>query len=181
MLRLSASNSRAGAAISSALNGTLNSAQVLAAGSELLSGFNFSLNTAVFQEMRRTTEFKWVPQDRMGQRPARQFVGLGDDTMVLPGVIYPEWKGSSNAMATLRSMAGFAQPFIMMDSQGHIYGRWIIENIEETRSIFAAFTQPKKIEFVVTLKMFDQGDSSLLPNLSGTLLGAAINLGSALV
>lgn len=147
----------------------------------MLGSFRFSLNTAVFQEMRRSTEFKWAAQDRIGQQPARQFVGFGDDTLVLPGVIYPEWKGSSNAMAQLRSMAAVAQPYLLMDAQGHIYGRWVIDSVEETRSIFAAFNQPRKIEFTVTIKLFDGSDYSLLPNLNGTLLGAAINGASALI
>jgi phage protein U len=146
-----------------------------------LGTFSFALNTAVFQEMRRSTEFKWAAQDRFGQMPARQFVGFGDDSLVLPGVIYPEWRGSSNAMAQLRAMASAAQPYLLIDVQGHVYGRWVIEGVEETRSIFAAFNQPRKIDFVVSLKLFDGADYSLLPDLNGTLLGAAINGVSALI
>jgi phage protein U len=144
-----------------------------------LGDFNFSINVAVFQELHRVSEFKWAAQDRFGQSPARQFVGLGDDSITLPGVIYPEWRGSSNAMAQLRSMASQGLPYLMLDAQGHIYGRWVIESIEETRSIFAAFAQPKKIEFVVSLKLFDGGDNSLLPDLSGTMLGTIISAGSS--
>lgn len=146
-----------------------------------LGSFNFSLNVAVFQEMRRVSEYKWAAQERFGQTPARQFVGIGDDAITLPGVIYPEWKGSSNAMAKLRAMASQGLPYLMLDAQGHIYGRWVIESIEETRGVFAAFAQPKKIEFAVTLKYFDGTDSSLLPDLSGTMLGTIISGATNLV
>jgi uncharacterized protein len=146
-----------------------------------LGDFNFSLNVAVFQEMRRVTEYQWASQDRFGQLKARQFVSLGDDTLTLPGIIYPEWRGSSNAMAQLRTMGAQGLPYLMLDAQGHIYGRWTIESVEENRGIFAAFTQPKKIEFTVTLKLFDGGDNGLLPDLSGTMLGSIISGASGLL
>lgn len=141
----------------------------------MLGTFQFSLNVAVFQEMQRRTEYKWPTQDRFGQRQARQFTGVGEDTITLPGVIYPEYKGSTSAMKNLRALAEMGQPNILLDGTGQIYGRWVVTNVEETRSIFAFFTQPKKIEFTVTLSYFDGSPDSILPNLSGTLLGAAIN------
>lgn len=141
----------------------------------MLGSFSFSLNVAAFQEMQRSSEYKWPTQDRFGQRQARQFTGVGEDTITLPGVIYPEYLGSTNAMKNLRAMAQMGQPNILIDGTGLIYGRWVVTKIEETRSVFAFFTQPKKIEFTVTLGYFDGDPDSILPNLSGTLLGAAIN------
>ncbi|MEX3924416.1 phage tail protein [Paraburkholderia sp. BR10936] len=164
---LSAAATGIGGALSSGLSQS---------ASELLSGFNFSLNTAVYQSMRRSTQYVWGEQSRFGQRAARQFVRVGDDTLTLPGVIYPEWKGSSSAMGVLRKMGSAGIPYLMMDAQGYVYGRWTIESVEETKSEFAAFNQPKKIEFVVTLKMYDGQDGSLLANaLQGTLIGNTIN------
>ena len=138
-----------------------------------LGNFNFSLNSAVFQEMRRTSDFKWEAQDRVGQRPALQFTGLGEDTITLPGVTYPEYKGSSNAMEQMRKMAAAGEPYLLLDSQGRIYGRWVITNVEETRGTFAVFSQPKKIEFNVTIKCFDGDTTSLLETLMNMAISAA--------
>ncbi|MDT9046428.1 MULTISPECIES: phage tail protein [Enterobacteriaceae] len=135
-----------------------------------LGDFNFSLHIAVAQEMRRRAEYKWPSQERFGQLPARQYVGPGDESITLPGVIYPQWRGSANAMAQLRAMAAKGQPYLLMDAQGNMYGRWVITDVEETRSAFAAFTMPRKIEFSVTLQRFDGSDSSTL----GTLLNNAL-------
>lgn len=143
--------------------------------------FKFALNTAVFQEMQRSSEYRWAAQDRFGQSPARQFTGIGDDTLTLPGVIFPEWKGSTNAMTTVRAMGASGQKFILMDSMGTMYGNWAVTRVDEAKSNFAAYTQPKKIEFVVALAYIDGAPQSLLPNLSGTLLGAAITAASSLV
>lgn len=129
-----------------------------------LGNFNFALNMAVFQEMERDAEYRWASQDRFGQLPALQYTGPGEETITLPGVIYPEWRGSANAMGMLRELAAQGQPQMVIDAQGHLYGRWVITNVRETRSTFAAFALPRKIEFSVTLKRFDGADGSLLAN-----------------
>jgi phage protein U len=142
-----------------------------------LGDFNFALHIAVPQEMRRSAEYKWPSQERFGQLPALQFTGPGEETITLPGVVYPQWRGSANAMAKLRAMGARGQPYLLMDAQGNMYGRWVIKGVEETRSAFAAFTMPRKIEFNVTLQRFDGADSSLLGNLvNNALKSAGINL-----
>jgi phage protein U len=163
MLRLTPSGySQTTAAAKSALNGSLSYGQLKSAAKELASGFNFILNVAVYQEMHRSAEYRWPSQDRFGQLPALQFIGPGEEIISLPGIIYPEWRGSPNAMATLRAMAAKGQPQMMMDAGGRIYGRWVIVQVDETRSIFAGFGVPRKIEFVLTLKRYDGEDRALL-------------------
>jgi phage protein U len=141
-----------------------------------LGSINFALNTAVYQEMQRTAEYNWPGQERFGQLAALQYTGPGEETMTLPGVIYPTYKGSANAIANLRTLASLGQPQMLMDSQGKLYGNWVIVRVEEKRSEFALLNMPKKIEFSVTLKRFDGKDGSLLPNLAGTSAGTAINV-----
>ena len=135
-----------------------------------LGSFNFALNVAVFQEMHRSTEYRWPAQDRFGQLPALQYAGPGEETITLPGVIYPEWRGSANAMDQLRALAAKGQPLLLLDAQGALYGRWVITQVEETRGTFAAFALPRKIEFSVAIKKFDGTDVALL----GSFLGGVI-------
>lgn len=141
----------------------------------MLGSFKFQLNVAVFQEMRRSTQYKWASQERFGQLAARQFVAPGDDTITLPGVIYPSWRGSGAAMENLRTLAARGQPLLLIDAQGSIYGRWVITGVEETRSVFAAFAQPRKIEFSVTLERFDGGGSNLLDTFLANAITAALS------
>jgi phage protein U len=141
-----------------------------------LGSINFALNTAVYQQMQRTAEYRWPGQERFGQLDALQFTGPGEETMTLPGVIYPEFKGSANAIANFRTLASLGQPQTLLDFTGKLYGNWVIVRVEETRSEFALLGVPRKIEFSITLKRFDSSDGSLLPNLSGTMAGTAINV-----
>ncbi len=138
-----------------------------------LGSFNFSINIAVFQEMSRSSEYRWPGQERFGQMPALQFTGIGDETITLPGVIFPQYKGSANAMEKIRAMAAAGEPYLLLDAQGKIYGRWVITRVDETRSVFAAFAMPRKIEFSVTLQRFDGDGINLLRPLLDSAITAA--------
>ena len=120
-----------------------------------LGSFQFSIMTAVYQELIRKNEYKWPSQHRFGQRPSRQFVGVGDETMQLPGVIYPEYRGGFHQIEAMRNLAARGQPLLLVDGLGKLWGRWVIESIDEKQSLFAAFGAPRKQEFTLSLARFD--------------------------
>lgn len=120
-----------------------------------LDVFQFSIQTAVYQELNRHTEYKWPSQHRFGKRPSSQFVGKGEDTITLPGVIYPEYRGGFQQIERMRLLAGLGKPLMLVDGLGKIMGRWVIESIDEKQTLFAAFGAPRKMEFTVALRKFD--------------------------
>lgn len=120
-----------------------------------LGSFQFSIQTAVYQELNRRSEYKWPSQHRFGKRPSSQFVGIGEDTITLPGVIYPEYRGGFQQVERMRSIAGRGQPLMLVDGLGKIMGRWVIEAIDEKQTLFAAFGAPRKMEFSLSLRKFD--------------------------
>lgn len=120
-----------------------------------LGSFQFSIMTAVYQELIRKNEYKWPSQHRFGQRPSRQFVGVGDETMQLPGVIYPEYRGGFQQIEAMRNLAARGQPLLLVDGLGKLWGRWVIESIDEKQTLFAAFGAPRKQEFTLSLARFD--------------------------
>lgn len=120
-----------------------------------LGVFQFSIQTAVYQELNRHTEYKWPSQHRFGKRPSSQFVGKGEDTITLPGVIYPEYRGGFQQIERMRLLAGLGKPLMLVDGLGKIMGRWVIESIDEKQTLFAAFGAPRKMEFTVALRKFD--------------------------
>lgn len=120
-----------------------------------LGTFQFCIQTAVYQELIRKNEYKWPSQHRFGQRPSRQFVGIGDETIQLPGVIYPEYRGGFQQVEAMRRMAARGQPLMLVDGLGKLWGRYVIESIDEKQSLFAAFGAPRKMEFSISLARFD--------------------------
>lgn len=125
-----------------------------------LGAFQFGVNTAAYQSLKRSSEWRWPSQDRFGNPPALQYVGQGADSITLPGVIYPEWRGSGGQLDNLRAMAETGEPQKMIDGNGSILGDWVIERIEENQSVFAAGGSPRKQEFTIQLRRYF-GDSYL--------------------
>ncbi len=145
-----------------------------------LGSYTFELDTAVFQELKRTTEYLWPSQQRFGSAPAVQSTGLGDDVITLPGVIFPEWFSDTSQLDTMRDLAAEMKPLTMIDGRGNVMGQWVIERVEETQTVFAQAGVARKQEFSLTLKKYDDGGSgdiltSILDGVSEST-GAVIGL-----
>lgn len=125
-----------------------------------LGDFRFSIDTAAYQEFQRTTEYRWPKQERIGQGPARQFVGLGDDTITLPGVVYPHNRGGLGQVATMRAMAGQGLPLMLVSGTGEVLGKFVIETVEENASAFFSDGAPRRQAFSLKLgRYFEDGPS----------------------
>jgi len=125
----------------------------------MLGGFKFSLNTAVFDELQRSTSYNWPAQQRIGKFDALQFVGPGEDRITLPGVIYPDFRGGAGQLDQLRDIASGGRPLRLVASTGAILGTWVIESIEETQSAFKQDGSPRKQTFTLRLRKF--GDDEI--------------------
>lgn len=117
-----------------------------------LGAFQFSVAAAAYQELRRSTEFRWPAQDLYGRLPALQYTGPGSDTITLTGVIYPEFRGGLGQLNKMRNIAGAGRPLLLVSGTGSILGRWVIEKIDEGQTVFAASGMPRKQEFTLQLR-----------------------------
>jgi phage protein U len=135
----------------------------------MLGSYTFSINTAAYQSLNRTTEYRWKAVPRFGQDDSRQFTGPGDDKATLEGVVYPMYRGGGGQVNKLRALATLGQPQVLVDGMGNVYGRWVIERVTEKQTEFAALGQPKKQEFSVELVRYDGGPSNLLVSVLSAL------------
>jgi len=134
-----------------------------------LGMFVFSLETLAYQEFQRQTEWRHGSTSRIGTNPARQYLGRGDDSITLPGVLLPALAGSQLSLDSLRTMADTGKAWPLVEGTGKIYGTWIIESLSETRTLFFRDGQARRIEFTLALKRIDDGRVDLL--------GSAISAG----
>lgn len=137
-----------------------------------LGMFIFSLETLAYQEFQRQTEWRHGTTNRIGTNPARQFLGRGEDTITLPGLLLPALAGTPLSLDTLRYMADTGKAWPLVEGTGKIYGVWVIESLSETRTLFFQDGAARRIEFNLVLKRIDDGRVDLL----GSLIGAAGNL-----
>ncbi|KSP98476.1 phage tail protein [Pseudomonas aeruginosa] len=126
--------------------------------------FVFSLETAAYQDFQRQTEWRHGSTSRIGTNPARQFLGRGDESITLQGVLLPALAGSVLSLDTLRSMADTGKAYPLIEGTGRIYGVWVIESLSETRTIFFGDGAARRIEFTLSLKRIDDGRVDLLGN-----------------
>lgn len=116
----------------------------------------FNLDTAAFDELRRSTEFRWASQERLSRRPAQQAVGMGDEKITLKGAIFPGFKGGLKQLDTLRAIGARLEPLSLVTGYGDVLGNWCLKSIEEEQSALMQGGIPRKQGF--TLEFMRYGD-----------------------
>lgn len=130
--------------------------------------FVFSIPTATYQQLQRTTSWRHAANSRVGDMPAYQFAGKGEDAITLDGSIIPEF-GSQLSLTALRLMGDTGKAFPLIAGDGKIFGLWILKSLNETQRYFFKDGTPREVEFTISLEKTTK---------AGTLIGNV--LGSAL-
>lgn len=136
-----------------------------------LGMFVFSLETLAYQEFQRQTDWRHGSTSRIGTNPARQYMGRGEDSITLPGVLLPGLVGSPLSLDTLRTMADTGKAWPLVQGDGRIFGLWVIESLSETRTLFFRDGAARRIEFNLKLSRIDDGRVDLLGSLTGSIGG----------
>ncbi|MHC8285363.1 phage tail protein [Pseudomonas sp. XS1P51] len=118
--------------------------------------YYFNLDTAAFDSLRRSTEFRWASQERLSRRPAQQGVGMGDEKITLKGAIFPGFRGGLKQLDTLRSIGAQLKPLTLTTGYGDVLGTWCLKNVDEDQSSLLQGGIPRKQEF--TLEFVRYGD-----------------------
>lgn len=125
-----------------------------------LGSFQFSTDSAAFDQVKRKTRYRWAKQTRLGSSVAAQFVGAGEDTLTLAGVIYPEHKGGFEQLSMMRSLAAEGKALSLVFAYAglaSVMGRWCIVSVDEGQRYFHSNGAPRKQEF--TLELLYYGDN----------------------
>lgn len=130
-----------------------------------LGMFVFGLDTAPFETLKRSTSERWARGERVGRRAAQQHLGPGEDTITVEGKLMPELTGGPERLDKLREMMAAGKAWILTAGTGEVLGRWIITQVEETRSHMLANGVARKLAFSLTLQAYDDDDPAALGNL----------------
>lgn len=126
--------------------------------------FVFGLRTVPYQQLQRQSTWRHPSVSRVGARPARQFIGPGDDTITLSGILYPEVTGGKISLEAIKAMAAMGKSWPLIEGTGLFYGLFVIEEVAETHTHFFPDGAPRKIEFSLKLARTDDE-----PSLMGTV------------
>ncbi|SMC24250.1 Phage protein U [Andreprevotia lacus DSM 23236] len=120
-----------------------------------LGMFVFQLKTLPYQELQRQASWRHPSGARVGARPVAQYLGPDDESITLSGVCLPELTGGVSFIDQLRDMADAGDGYPMIEGSGYVYGTFVIEKIDETRSLFFWDGAARRIEFTISLKRVD--------------------------
>lgn len=136
-----------------------------------LGAFRFSVSTAAYQSLTRSTAYRWPSQDRIARHPALQFVGPGEETVDLDGTVYPQYRGGLAQVDAMRAEAETGTPLILIDGRGRFWGRYAITAIQETQTVFFDDGAPRKIDFRLSLARYGRdgaaGSEAVVPAAAG--------------
>ncbi|MBS9428439.1 phage tail protein [Photorhabdus akhurstii] len=127
--------------------------------------FVFMLKTTPYQSMQYTQSWRHAFNSRIGVRPAWQFLGPDNDTMTLSGSLYPEITGGRLSLTILQIMADSGKAWSFIDGSGTVYGMFVIESIDQTKTEFMSNGSARKIDFTLTLKRVDSSLSEMFGDL----------------
>ena len=91
-----------------------------------LGEYRFSISAAAYQELTRAAEYRWAAQERLGRRPARQYLGPGEETISLRGVIHPHYRGGPGQLDRMRAEAAKGEPLLLTGGDGNRSLRQIV-------------------------------------------------------
>jgi phage protein U len=74
----------------------------------MYGNFQFSLKTLSANSLTRSTEFKWVDTDRVGDLPYVQNLGLTKDNVEIEGVFYPKLNAATQYNSIDKMAIGIA-------------------------------------------------------------------------
>ncbi|MBB6243671.1 phage tail protein [Rhodanobacter sp. MP1X3] len=143
-----------------------------------LGQFVFQLSDLAYSELQRSTAWRHAANSRVGARPARQFVGPGDDAITLSGVLAPEVAGKLDSLDTLRGMADAGDAYAMIDGAGRVFGAWVIETLSEGGSAFTQDGIARRTDFSIGLKRSDDMLVSSAPPGNGATMATIDGSGS---
>ncbi|SKB98884.1 hypothetical protein SAMN05216168_0004 [Kosakonia radicincitans] len=117
--------------------------------------FVFMLRTAPYQQLRHSQEWRHVKNERVNQSASWQYIGAGDDTVTLEGVLYPEITGGNLSLSALETIGFAGRPWPLIEGEGRIYGMYVLTRLERGKSEFDQYGNPRKIEFTLSLSRVD--------------------------
>lgn len=113
--------------------------------------FAFTTDTALFDALDRSREWRHERSERFGAMAASQFTGPGADRISISGRLVPEVLGQFGAIETLVEMADTGDAYPFMDGRGRVLGHFTIDRVDERKSNLVEDGTARVNEFTIEL------------------------------
>lgn len=123
--------------------------------------FVFNRITALPDSIQNTLNQRYSAHETLDSRQKYQYIGTGEQTKVISGVLYPEFTGGALTLFALEKMMKKGESHILINAMGLVQGMYIIESISNTHTLLTKYGIPLKIEFTLNLKRTDDDKTTL--------------------
>lgn len=136
-----------------------------------LGPFRFRVLGPSVDHLTHTTGARWASIERLQRQPARQFIGAGQEQIVLDAVIYTRETEGYGQIQRMRAAAGHGIPYMLVAGHGRVFGRFVLESIDSDESYLLADGAPQKLEFSISLSSFGPDGNTSVGGSIGTSAG----------
>lgn len=124
-----------------------------------LGPFIFYATWPSFNKLKHKVPIRWVGQERIGRRPAMQFLGPGEEEVTLEGVFYPQALGGLEMLIAMQEAARQGVICDLVAVTGEVFGPWVIKEVANENQFFTPTGSPRKVDFTINLHAY--GDDGL--------------------
>ncbi|MEJ6008665.1 phage tail protein [Novosphingobium aquae] len=117
--------------------------------------FVFGLPRMVYDDLARRAAWRWGESERFGARAAAQYLGPGEETISISGVLVPEIAGAFSDIESLREMATSGEVWPVVLGNGQVLGDFRITAIDDRWRNIVEGGLPRAVDFSVELKRVD--------------------------
>ena len=137
----------------------------------------FVRETLPYSELQQNVSYRWPVTNRVGLRPAAQFIGVGDEKITLTGELRPGITGGVTSVLAFKMLADEGRAWPLISGNGIIYGMYVVESYVATHSELYADGGARKIKFTLNLKRVDESITSLYGDAKKQAAGLISDLG----
>lgn len=121
-----------------------------------LGQFVFTPTILAHHQLQRQRSWKYADNNVARGRSKKQFIGVDNDDITLQGNIYQEHQlGMRQSIDDLATMADTGNGYMLVDGSGYIYGMYVIDSLDETKTILTELGVSRKIDFTIKLSRVD--------------------------
>ena len=121
--------------------------------------FEFSIDTAAYNAMKRTMEWRWDEQQLIGKNDLLQYTGKGARAITLEGMVHAGFRDGAglDALDTLVQMVDDnPAPHLLVSSTGDVMGYFVATAYSDNTTSFLPGGAPKNKTFTLELKYYGE-------------------------
>lgn len=120
----------------------------------MLGDFEFSIDTATYNQISREASWRWGEQERIGKADLLQYTGKSARSVKMEGEAHALFRKGVASIDALYDLADKAEPQQLVSGVGDVLGWWVITDFSDVTPSFLPGGGPRKKTYSMTMKHY---------------------------